>query len=122
MQQFACVESDNDLFSVIYSVGSNRVHGGGSRLPPGRCDFQLREQDRRQPPHERLSQPVFDRSGTTTKSSRTSPSLRPHRGGLSGEFAGAHLLPDALQHLQRVPGRHQRGRAAQRPHGLPGHA
>ena len=33
----------------------------------------------------------------------------------AGELARAHLLPDALQHLHRVPRGHQRGRAAQRP-------
>ena len=36
---------------------------------------------------------------------------------LRGELAGAHLLPDPLQPVQRVPRRHQRGRAAQRPTG-----
>ena len=47
----------------------------------------------------------------------TDAALRPHRLRLSGELARAHLLPDALQHLQRVPRRHQRGRTAQRPTG-----
>jgi SNF2 family DNA or RNA helicase len=48
--------------------------------------------------------------------------LRAHRVGVPGELAREHLLPDALQHLQRVPGRDRRRRAAQRPHRLPGHA
>ena len=43
----------------------------------------------------------------------TSTALRPHRVRLSGEFSGAHLLHDALQYLQRIPGRHQRRRSPQ---------
>ena len=41
--------------------------------------------------------------------------LRAHRQRVRGELAGAHLLPDPVQPVLRVPRRHQRGRAAQRP-------
>lgn len=38
---------------------------------------------------------------------------RPRRHGPQGSLAREHLLPDALRHLQRAPGRRGRGRSSQ---------
>ena len=98
-----------------------RVHRRRPRLREGQRRLQLRQPDRRAAAHDDLPLAVrsdLERPGEARRRHRQA--LRAHRLRVSGEFARAHLLPDALQHLQRVPGRHQRGRTAERPDGLPG--
>ena len=80
------------------------------------------------PPHRRCPDDGAVHPALRPDLEQPRPARRRHRGGLRAhrqrvrrELAGPDLLPDPLQPVLRVPRRHQRGRAAERPHGLPGH-
>ena len=95
-----------------------RIHHAQARLR------QLRGRPRRDHalgrlPVARPAQAVRRRLGLGRAPRRHRRRHRRHHGHVPGERARAHLLHGALPHIQRVPGRRLRGRAAQRGAGLP---
>ena len=104
MQQFACVVDDNETAYMplhgFTAVDLGYEHGNAVSNFVNKID---------EPPLTAQYLQLFDQIWNNPEKLEdvTDADLRAHRLRVPGELAGAHLLPDALQHLRRVPRRHQ---------------